>query len=164
MEIRKSKADQHGKGDFVSLARNSNSMLCLISLSLLHFKRLNYSSVLLLPALRGNLLLLDKKLSYATALKDLRKALIAIDIDPSGFGEHSGRRGGTTFAASSGAPIDELMLQGRWRSTDMPRLYTDNASKLRREFALRLSKMCFISYDLYIIFNYCMTKYIYSCI
>ena len=64
--------------------------------------------------------------------------LSLVNIDPAGFGEHSGRRGGTTAAALSGASIDELMLQGR--STNMPRLYSDNASKVRRDFAIRLSK------------------------
>ena len=141
LKIRKSKTDQHGKGDFVSISQNTNPMLCPVSLSLWYFKRLNYSSGFLLPTLKGHWPLSDKILSYTTALKDLRKVLSLIDIDPAGFGEHSGRRGGATFAASAGAPIDELMLQGRWRSSEMPRLYTDNASKLRREFAIRLSKM-----------------------
>ena len=78
-------------------------------------------------------------LSYNTALRDLRSALSTIGIDPSGYGEHSGRRGGTTAAAAKGATVNELMIQGRWRSESMPRLYTDNAVKCKRTFARRLA-------------------------
>ena len=78
-------------------------------------------------------------LKYNTALRDLRSALTLIGIDPSGYGKHSGRRGGTTAAASKGATITELMIQGRWRSESMPRLYTDNALKCKRKFARRLA-------------------------
>ena len=64
-----------------------------------------------------------------------------IGIDPVGYGEHSGRRGGTTAAAAKGASIDELMIQGRWRSESMPRLYTVNALKCKRKFARRLASL-----------------------
>ena len=128
--IRKSKTDQHAKGDYISISRNINDILCPVSLTLLYLKRLNYTTGYLLPTLKGKVPDPDNPLSYSTALRDLRKCLSFVNIDPAGFGEHSGRRGGTTAAALSGASIDELMLQGRWRSSDMPRLYSDNASKL----------------------------------
>ena len=80
-------------------------------------------------------------LNYNTALRDLRSVLRLIGIDPQGYGEHSGRRGGTTAAASKGAILDELMIQGRWRSESMPRLYTDNALKCKRKFARRLASL-----------------------
>ena len=78
---------------------------------------------------------------YNTALRDLRRTLKQIGVDPAGFGEHSGRRGGTTAAATHGATLDELMIQGRWRSEAMPRLYTDNAKKAKRKFARRLANV-----------------------
>ena len=80
-------------------------------------------------------------LRYNTALLDLRSALRLIGVDLTGYGEHSGRRGGTTAAAAKGATIDELMIQGRWRSDSMPRLYTDNATKNKRKFARRLASL-----------------------
>ena len=70
-------------------------------------------------------------LLYNSALRDLRSALRLIGVDPQGYGEHSGRRGGTTAAADKGATLDELMIQGRWRTESMPRLYTDNAIKCK---------------------------------
>ena len=78
-------------------------------------------------------------LRYNTALRDLRSTLRLIGVDPTRFGEHSGRRGGTTAAAAKGASVHELMIQGRWRSESMPRLYTDNAFKTKRSFARRLA-------------------------
>ena len=139
--IRRSKTDQHAKGNFVSISRNSNPLLCPVSLTLLYFKRLNIQHGFILPSFKGKQPNFEKPLLYSSALQDLRRTLKSVGIDPSGFGEHSGRRGGTTAAAASGASIDELMLQGRWRTTQMPRLYTDNAAKLRREFAIRLSNL-----------------------
>ena len=46
-------------------------------------------------------------LPYSIALRDLRNLLRLVGINPSGFGEHSGRRGGTTAAAAKGATLDE---------------------------------------------------------
>ena len=80
-------------------------------------------------------------LLYNTALRDLRSALRLIGVDPQGYGEHYGHRGGTTAAAARGATITELMIQGRWRSESMPRLYTDNATKCKRLFARRLASI-----------------------
>ena len=122
LSIRKSKTDQHGKGDFVSIFKNSDPLLCPVALTKLYFKRLSYASGYLLPTFKNQKPNSTCPLAYSTALRDLRSSLTFVNIDPSGFGEHSGRRGGTTAAAISGASVDELMLQGRWRSTDMPRL------------------------------------------
>ena len=80
-------------------------------------------------------------LKYNTALRDLHSVLHLIGIDPTGYGEHSGRHGGTTAAAAKDASIDELMIQGRWRSESMPHLYTDNALKCKRKFAHRLASL-----------------------
>ena len=94
-----------------------------------------------MPSLRRSVPDSCTPLSYSTALHDLRNILRLIGLDPSGYGEHSGRRGGTTAAAAKGASLNELMLQGRWKSESMPRLYTDNAVKCKRKFARRLAAL-----------------------
>ena len=94
-----------------------------------------------MPSFKGSACVSSSPILYNTALRDLRKCLTKVGIDPTGFGEHSGRRGGTTAAASAGASLDELMLQGRWKTQDMPRLYTDNAIKTRRSFAKKLANI-----------------------
>ena len=92
-----------------------------------------------MPSAKNNIPDSASPLGYSTALRDLRSVLSSVGIDPSGYGEHSGRRGGTTAAAAKGATVNELMIQGRWRSESMPRLYTDNAIKCKRKFARRLA-------------------------
>ena len=94
-----------------------------------------------MPSTMGSLPDPKSPLKYNTALRDLRSALTLIGIDPDGHGEHSGRRGGTTAAAANGATLTELMMQGRWRTESMPRLYTDNAIKCKRKFARRLASL-----------------------
>ena len=94
-----------------------------------------------MPSIRKSVPDSSSPLSYNTALSDLRNTLRLIGIDPAGYGEHSGRRGGTTAAAAKGASLNELMLQGRWKSESMPRLYTDNAVKCKRKFARRLASL-----------------------
>ena len=85
--IRKSKTDQHAKGDYVSIARNSNPLLCPVSLTILYLKRLKITSGFLLPSHKGRLPDPNSPLVYSTALRDLLKCLSFVNID--GFGEHS---------------------------------------------------------------------------
>ena len=92
-----------------------------------------------MPSVKGHSPDPNIPLPYNTALRDLRNLLRLIGIDPNGCSEHSGCRGGTTAAASRGATLDDLMIQGLWRSESMPRLYTDNAKKNKRRFARRLA-------------------------
>ena len=110
LHIRRSKTNQHAKGNFVSVSKNSNPLLCPVSLTLLYFKRLHYSSGFLLSSMKGGTPDSDNAVSYATALWDLRRRLTKVGIDPTGFGEHSGRQGGTTVVALAGASVEELML------------------------------------------------------
>ena len=133
--IAKSKTDQTRKGDWVSIASQPNSVYCPVALTQRYLSFLKYTSGYVMPSTKRSKPDPCTPLKYHTALRDLRSALSLIGIDPSGYGEHSGRRGGTTAAASKGASVTELMIQGRWRSESMPRLYTDNALKCKRKFA-----------------------------
>ena len=139
--ISKSKTDQHRKGDWVSIAAQPGSSGCPVSFTRRYLALLPYDSGYIMPSLTKSAPDPLSPLKYNTALRDLRSALRLIGIDHTGYGEHSGRRGGTTAAAAQGASIDELMIQGRWRSESMPRLYTDNALKCKRNFARRLAAL-----------------------
>ena len=121
----------------IFIAKSKTDQTC--TLTHRYLSALQYTSGFIMPSMKRNRPDQSSPLSYSTALRDLRSALSSIGIDPSGYGEHSGRRGGTTAAASKDATVNELMLQGRWRSESMPRLYTDNAFKSRRKFARRLA-------------------------
>ena len=137
--IAKSKTDQTRKGDWVSVASQPDSAWCPVALTCRYFSLFKSNSGFLMPPSKNNVPDTTRSLKYNTALRDLRSTLALIGIDPSGYGEHSGRRGGTTAAAAKGACLDELMIQGRWRSESMPKLYTDNAIKCKRKFARRLA-------------------------
>ena len=139
--IAKSKTDQTRKGAWVSIASQPNSIWCPVNLTHRYLSLLNSNSGFLKPPMKSNRPDTPKSLNYNTALRDLRAALSLIGVDPAGYGEHSGRRGGTTAAAAKGASLDELMIQGRCRSESMPRLYTDNAIKCKRKFARRLASL-----------------------
>ena len=136
--IKKSKTDQTCKGNWVAIARQPTSPFCSVVLTRKYLSVLNYASGFIMPSTKNSVPDSSSPLPYNTALRDLRQVLTQIGIDPKGFGEHSGHRGGTTAAAAQGATLDELMIKGRWRSESMPRLYTDNAKKLKRKFARRL--------------------------
>ena len=137
--ISKSKTDQTRKGNWVSVAAQPGSSSCPVAFTRRYLSLLPYDSGYIMPSLKNSIPDPSSPLLYNTALRDLRSVLTQIGIDPTGYGEHSGRRGGTTAAAAKGASVNELMLQGRWRSETMPRLYTDNALKCKRKFALRLA-------------------------
>ena len=137
--ISKSKTDQTRKGDWVSVAAQPGSSCCPVAFTRRYLSLLPYDSGFIMPSLKNSIPDPKSPLKYSTALRDLRSALTKVGIDPTGYGEHSGRRGGTTAAAAKGASLDELMIQGRWRSETMPRLYTDNALKCKRKFARRLA-------------------------
>ena len=137
--IAKSKTDQTMKGNWVSVASQPGSAWCPVNLTRRYLSLFKGDLGFLMPPSKNDIPDTTKSLNYNTALRDLRSILSLIGLDPAGYGEHSGRRGGTTAAAAKGASLDELMIQGRWRSESMPRLYTDNAIKCKRKFARRLA-------------------------
>ena len=139
--IAKSKTDQSRKGDWVSIAAQPGIASCPVSFTRKYLSLLPYDSGFVMPMLRKSVPDPLSPLTYSTALRDLRSALRSAGTDPAGYGEHSGRRGGNTAAAAKGAPLTELMIQGRWRTESMPRLYTDNAFKCKRTFARRLATL-----------------------
>ena len=139
--ISRSKTDQHRKGDWVSIAAQPGSSGCPVAFTRRYLSALPYDSGFIMPSLKKSSPDPHTPLKYNTALRDLRSTLRLIGVDPTGYGEHSGRCGGTTAAAAKGASVDELMIQGRWRSESMPCLYTDNALKCKRKFARRLASL-----------------------
>ena len=56
------------------------------------------------------------RVSYSTALSDLKALIKKTGRDPTLYGEHSGRRGGATTAFSAGLPWVDIKRLGRWKS------------------------------------------------
>ena len=55
-------------------------------------------------------------MTYALYVQTLRQKLATLGINPSKFAAHSLRRGGATWAFTSGANSDLIKLQGDWKS------------------------------------------------
>ena len=137
--IERSKTDQRGVGDHVRVLNHADSTICPVRLTRLYLDKLGYQQGVMLPSLRGKIPNPKVAITYKTALRDLKNTLISIGVDPTGFGEHSGRRGGTTAAAAAGAPHASLKSQGRWKSDSSVERYTDNAKAAKETFARYLS-------------------------
>ena len=135
----RSKTDQRGVGDHVRVLNHADSTICPVRLTRLYLDKLGYQQGVMLPSLRGKIPNPKVAITYKTALRDLKNTLISIGVDPTGFGEHSGRRGGTTAAAAAGAPHASLKSQGRWKSDSSVERYTDNAKAAKETFARYLS-------------------------
>ena len=82
----------------------------------------------------------DRALSYTTSLEDLRNLLSLLGYDSTKFGEHSGKRGGATAAASAGLSAASLQRLGQWRSPRMPTIYTDLDASERLRLASFLNE------------------------
>ena len=65
------------------------------------------------PSLSGNGL---TPLTYGRFLENLKRLLTTIGFDARQYAGHSFRRGGATFALTSGVPTELIKLQGDWRS------------------------------------------------
>ena len=84
----------------------------------------------------------NSPVGYSTALSDLRLLLasLGLDLDPSKYGEHSGRRGGATAASDAGVDWTDLMSHGCWKSIATPLGYLANSRRRQRRVAQALSK------------------------
>ena len=138
--IKRSKTDQRGVGASVRILYHTDPAVCPVRFTKMYIARLGYTQESMLPSLKGVTPCSNTPLSYHTAFKDLRKVLKNIGIDGSLFGEHSGRRGGTTCAAAAGVSHTALKQQGRWKSDASVERYTENSVQARHEFASALAR------------------------
>ncbi len=68
----------------------------------------------------------DKIMTYSTAADDLKHLLRLCGEDPSGFSQHSMKRGGASEAANNGAGEAEIATAGNWSQLKTARKYIDN--------------------------------------
>ena len=86
------------------------------------------------------------KLGYGTATQDMRDLITKCGHAPTGFSEHSGRRGGATEAANLGTSWLALKQKGGWKSDSAAQKYIEDAEgdvvgKLLAEEAVRKRSM-----------------------
>ena len=150
--IPKSKTDQLGLGEtvYVQYAEHSS---CPVTLLQDYITKLRYGDRdgYLQPRIRSQggtqSGIWNTTVSYSTALSDLKILLASLGLDPSKFGEHSGRRGGATAASDAGVSWPDLMTHGRWKSMATPLGYLANTQRRQRKVASALAQCSVSSSD-----------------
>ena len=81
----------------------------------------------------------NKQIPYNGALEDLRNLFSSLGIEGR-YGEHSGKRGGSTQAIENGMAFSDLKRLGGWRSDAMPAKYVDQSVSNRIKISKLLQK------------------------
>jgi hypothetical protein len=75
-----------------------------------------------------------KLINYTSAVEDLRHCLRLVNVDPSGYSEHSMKRGGATEAAKRGATVGEIQHAGHWTCSLTAEKYIDESQRRIKDF------------------------------
>jgi hypothetical protein len=64
------------------------------------------------------------RLTYYAVTKKIKETALAFHLNPKIFGTHSWRIGGATTLDAAKVPMENIQLQGRWKSSNMPMHYS----------------------------------------
>ena len=155
--IRKSKTDQTAAGATVTITANATDPCqCPRDMTIMYFKQLQYSNSAvrkdqanMQPRVQstseGQRAIPNTVVSYTTATEDLKTMLAEAGIAPSGYCEHSARRGGATAAAAAGVDWLDLKRHGRWKSDKAAQVYVDDHEQNNDRAAVALAKTVSVS-------------------
>lgn len=134
--IRRSKTDQSGIGAICTIPYSGNK-ICAINILKLWLEFLKAHGIESGPVFRS--FMHDKKTPGGNALSGDDVANIIKNIvkdynigDPKTYSGHSLRRGFATSATRAGAPLDEIMKQGRWEDANTVMKYIEEADPFMR--------------------------------
>ena len=136
LKIRKSKTDQLCRGQVVTITgHREETLLCPIFLTKQYARQLRYGPEKKEASMQPRMTAgggprSATKISYDTAVTDLRNLMEKAGHSSAGFTEHSGRRGGATAAAEAGVGVFSLTDHGRWKSLTSAQKYVDKANTL----------------------------------
>lgn len=82
----------------------------------------------------------SKSIPYTLGLSDLKKTISSVGEDGDAYGEHSGKRGGATYAAQLGMDEEEIQDMGNWKDVRTARLYIEKNTPLRMKRNQKLQK------------------------
>ena len=146
LHIRRSKTDQLGVGSYVRM-NMTDLEHCPVEITRLYLQKLNYGTEngYLQPQVRSykdgrQSGVWYKKLGYSTALEDTKASMAILGRNPAEYGEHSGRKGGTTAASEAGVSWIDLKRHGRWRSDSAPQRYIEETEKRSHNVAAALAR------------------------
>jgi len=82
----------------------------------------------------------DRAIYYSLAVDDMRALIDSVGLNGNDYAEHSGKRGGASYAAKIGMIEEEIREEGHWKSTATARLYIDKCTPLRMKRHLKMVK------------------------
>ena len=138
IQITQSKTDQNGVGSTKNLyCVTTEPLLCPVALTKKYLSKLashlqpgtEYEGYLQ-PRMKScrktgkQIPLAKQKSGYSSCLDETKQLLAQLEITGR-FGEHSGRRGGATAAASNGGTIEDVQSLGNWKSSKTASQYVE---------------------------------------
>lgn len=127
LHLARSKTDQQGKGELIAIHRGVDSEFCAVA-ALERWLELRGSKPgpLFVRLNRGGRVSTKRLRPQAVSLV-VKRAALAIGLDPGSFSGHSLRAGLATSAALAGADLKDIMAQTRHRSHDIALRYIRRA-------------------------------------
>jgi hypothetical protein len=80
----------------------------------------------------------SRRLSYSTATEKLRELMRETGMDDTGVTDKSFKSLGVTGTLEAGADTEDVMYQGRWKSTAMPLRYKINSDQFKKDIAKKV--------------------------
>ena len=77
----------------------------------------------------------ERQISYSHATSLLRKLVAEAGFEAGGVTDKSFKMQGVTSILDSGAPLEDVMHHGRWRTLSMPLHYKVNSEKYKKDVA-----------------------------
>ena len=128
LTIPKSKTDQVGQGCDLVISALPGSQYCPVKLTRRYLTFFKTQEGWLQPRQASHSGPAENyRLSYSTSLSDLRSLIRLTGRNPKEFSEHSGRRGGASYAHREGLSWLDIKRMGRWKSDNASQKYVDVA-------------------------------------
>ena len=127
LHLRRSKTDQHGKGELIAIHRGTNSEFCAVTALERWIDLRGRKSGPLFTRLHKGGRMTDERLRPQAVSLVLKRAVEASGLNPDTFSGHSLRAGLATSAALAGADLKDIMAQPRHRSHDIALRYIRRA-------------------------------------
>jgi integrase len=127
LHLRRSKTDQHGKGELIAIHRGTDSEFCVATALERWIELRGRKPGPLFTRLRKGGRVSSERLRPQAVALVVKRAALASGLNPATFSGHSLRAGLATSAALAGANLKDIMAQTRHRSHDIALRYIRSA-------------------------------------
>ena len=127
LHLRRSKTDQHGKGELIAIHRGTDSEFCAVTALERWIELRGRKPGPLFTLLHKGGRVSGERLRPQAVALVVKRAALASGLNPGSFSGHSLRAGLATSAALAGADLKDIMAQTRHRSHDIALRYIRRA-------------------------------------